>query len=125
MFKILFLILVMISSAVFAQQTENNKQKEKPKAYIFSELKTANDAKIKAKMEEFNKELEKLNSATGYIINYGNSKKVFKRERQIRDSINRHCDFDCPRLVLVNGGESEEIKSVFWIVPVGAEPPTP
>jgi hypothetical protein len=39
---------------------------------------------------------------------------------KIRDSI-RRCH-DC-RLVIVNGGESKELKTVLWIVPAGAKPP--
>jgi hypothetical protein len=123
MFKILFLILIIMSSAVFAQQTENNEQKEKPKSYIFLELGIANDAEIKAKMEEYSKELLKSDSAEGYLINYGKAEKVSKRERQIINGLDRHCHY-C-RIVIVNGGESEELKTVFWVVPYGAEPPTP
>jgi hypothetical protein len=39
---------------------------------------------------------------------------------KIRDSI-RRCH-DC-RLVIVNGGESKELKTVLWIIPAGAKPP--
>lgn len=75
----------------------------------------------------FNRFLERLiadKTATGYIINYGRAAEVSKRERLIRDSV-RIRSYDATRIVIVNGGEIRELKTVFWLVPEGVEPPTP
>ena len=75
-------------------------------------------------MEEFDNELRKEPTATGYIINYGRASDVARREKQIRNSINFR-RYDAIRIIIVNGGKARVLKTVFWIVPEGAEPPTP
>ena len=60
----------------------------------------------------------------GYIINYGTDKEITKRENQIRESIDFR-KYDSYRLTFVRGGNNGKLKTVFWIVPAGTEPPTP
>lgn len=96
-----------------------------PTAKIFAEIGMATNQKIKKLFEKFYNAPGNKPTATAYIINYGKVSDVIKREKQIRNSIDRRCDFDCPRLVIVNGGKNKVLKTVFWIVPQGAEPPTP
>lgn len=95
-----------------------------PAAKVFAEIGVATNQKIKKLMEEFDNALRKEPMATGYIINYGNASDIAKRERQIRNSINFR-RYDAVRIVIVNGGKSKALKTVFWIVPQGAEPPIP
>ena len=112
------MLVILMSSIVFAQI------EKKPKAYIFAEVGKASNAEVKKQFDDFYKKLKNDNDSQGYIINYGTAKEIAKREKQIRDSINCFDD-DLPRLTLVRGGNKEKLKSVFWIVPNGAEPPTP
>lgn len=95
-----------------------------PAAKIFAEIGVATNQKIKKLMEEFDNELRKEPTATGYIINYGRASDVARREKQIRNSINFR-RYDAFKIVIVNGGKAKVLKTVFWIVPEGAEPPTP
>jgi hypothetical protein len=63
-------------------------------------------------------------TATGYIINYGPARQVTARERIIRSHIQLR-RYDATRVVIVNGGEEAEIRTRIYIVPQGAQPPTP
>ena len=124
MFRILFLILIVTGSIAFAQTEENIESRETPKAFKVDEFEKATNGNVKMRMDSFYVELNNNPAAQGFIINYGNAKEIFKREKQIRNSITfrRHDD---SRITLVRGGEREAIKTVFWLVPPGAEPPTP
>lgn len=95
-----------------------------PTAKVFAEIGRATNQKIKKLVEEFDNALTKERTSTGYIINYGRAADIAVRERQIRNSINFR-RYDAVRIVIVNGGKSETLKTVFWIVPQGAEPPIP
>lgn len=96
-----------------------------PTAKIFAEIGIATNQKIKKLMEEFSNSLQNEPTATGYIINYGKASDIRKRENQIRKSWNWRCGYDGCRIVIVNGGQSKQLKTVFWLVSQGAEPPVP
>lgn len=116
MLRILFLILVVMSSFVFAQ-TE-----EKPQAIKFDEFETATNGYVKMKMDNYFLELNNNPSAIGNIINYGTNKEIAKREKQIRDSI-KFRKYDASRVTLVNGGFRVIVQTQFWTVPSGAKTP--
>lgn len=84
-----------------------------------------NDA-VKARVENFYAQyLNQDPSARGYIINYGTPKEVAKREKQITDAI-RFLKLDRSRVSIVNGGNrGNGIETTFWVVPSGAENPSP
>ncbi len=123
MFRVLLLILVVMSSVAFAQSENSSQQNDVPKAYIFAELGKANNAEVKKKFDGFYKKIKDSDSQ-GYIVNYGVAKEIANREKQLRNSINFRDD-DAPRLTFVRGGNIGRLKTVFWIVPPGAKPPTP
>ena len=135
MFKILFLVLVVTSSGIFAQQTGNNEQKEKPKTYLFDEFGKISQKEIKLRAEKLRKKLQEhdsINEGFGaYLIFYtgSNEKSLRKIEMLVRDVLFDNCrdcyGFGGPGIVFVNGGKKEQQKIQFWIVPAGAESPTP
>lgn len=116
MWRILFLILILMCSTAFAQ-TEQNQEARK-----FFEFGKISKSLLKEKLEAFYTELKKDSSSQGYIINHGTDKEVAKREKEIRDSINFRDD--APRLTFIRG-DKKELLTQIWIVPKGAEPPTP
>lgn len=118
MIRILFLLLVVMSSIAFAQ-TE-----KKPEAIKFAEFAAATNDFVKKKIEAFYIELENKPNSQGYIINYGTDKQIALREQQIRQSIT-FLKYDSPRVTIVRGGFWKNIKTEFWIVPPGAENPMP
>jgi hypothetical protein len=116
MLRILFLILIVMSSVAFAQTDEN------PQAVKIDEFERATNGEVKARMDYFYTELNNNPSAQGYIINYGTAKEIAIRERQIRNAI-MFRKFDSSRITIVNGGFRGIIKTEFWAVPAGADNP--
>ena len=80
---------------------------------------------LRGRLDNYFVTLQNNPNAQGYIINYGPPREVAARERLMRNHITfRNAPAD--RIVFVNGGDTGEgIKSNLWIVPAGAEPPTP
>ncbi len=80
---------------------------------------------VKARVQNFYVELNNNPTAQGYIINYGSARDITRREKQINDAI-RFLRLDASRVTMVRGGETDgEVRTVFYIVPAGATPPTP
>ena len=117
MFRVLLLILVVMSSVAFAQ-TE-----QKPQATKYDEFETATNGYVKARMDFYFVELNNNPMTQGYIFNFGTDKEIAVRERQIRNSI-AFLKFDALRLTLVRGGFRGIVQTQLWLVPPGAETPT-
>ena len=113
-----------MSSAVFAQTEENTQPQETPKAIKLDEFEKATNGYVKMIMDTFYVELNNNPAAQGYIINYGTAREIIKREKQIKVSI-AFRKFDASRITFVRGGYLKVIKTDLWLVPPGAEPPTP
>jgi hypothetical protein len=63
----------------------------------------------------------------GYIINYGTDKEIAAREKIIREHI-AFRKYDANRITFIRGGANpngEGAWTKIWILPPGAEPPTP
>ncbi len=118
MMRILFLILVLMSSVAFAQ-TE-----DKPKAIKFNEFETATGGYIKMNMDAFYIELANDPAAQGYIFNFGTDKEIAVREKQIVNAISFR-KYDSSRVTMVKAGFWKVVKTEFWLVPAGAENPQP
>ena len=135
MLKILFLILFVMSSAVFAQQGENNEQKEKPKSILFDEFEKISRKEIKLRAQKLREKfLERESKDSGlvaYLIFYTDDKiKTLKdTERIIIDVLLDNCrdcyGFGNNPFVFVKGGKLKEQKIQFWLSPRGAELPIP
>jgi len=91
----------------------------------FDEFGLVRNNEIKVRYEKFLNKLIAENRSQGYIMNYGTNKAIAARERQLRNSSNWRCGYDCSRITYVKGGSARRLKTVFWLVPEGAEPPTP
>lgn len=130
MLKKLFFVAVLLFSLcenLPAQKdslTSAEQVNQEKKSYIFAQLEKASNAEVKLKVEQLDRKLSEDVYLHGYIINYGTPKAIARREMQIRNSI-RFRKFDATRITLVRGENIGKLKSVFWIVPAGAQPPTP
>jgi hypothetical protein len=118
MFRVLFLLLIALSTMAFAQTEET------PKAIKFDEFEKAANGYVKMKMDYFYTELSNNPSSQGYIINYGTDRETIIREKQIRTSIQWR-RYDSARITFVRGGFRDGVKTELWIVPPGAETPVP
>jgi hypothetical protein len=116
-FLILFLTIVAGFAAVSNAQTA-------PKAYKFAEFGKMSQADVKEKMEGFLVELAKDRSPQGYIITYGSPRAIAARRKQLTNSIT-FSNPDPTRMTYIDGGPEKTVRTIMWIVPPGAEPPTP
>ena len=117
MFRTLFLMLFLFSVSVYAQA------QAKPTAYKFFEYGKISDNLLKEKLADYYKELKQGNSQ-GYVIDYGSDKDVKKRQKQMKNS-DAFRGADAPKIEYVRGLSKNEAKTILWIVPKGALPPTP
>ena len=100
---------------------------EKPKARLIDEFGKLPDDEVKARIESLYRELANNPGSQGYIINYGTDREIANRERQIRKAID-FLRLDASRVTLVRGGANPNGTGVWtkvWIVPPGADNPTP
>ena len=99
---------------------------EEIKARIVDDFGALVDDDVKARVQNFYlTELNNNPTASGYIINYGTAKQIAARERQIEKAIT-FLKLDRSRIVMVKGGETGgDVRTVFYVVPAGATPPTP
>ena len=119
MIRVLFLLLIVMSSAAFAQTQENKE------AYRFFEYEEISDKLLAEKSQAFCAEINKT-GWVGWIMNYGTLEEIKNREKQILKSFeNYDCrkEFPSPRMTFVRIEKKDESKTVFWIVPPGKEPP--
>jgi hypothetical protein len=124
MLRVLFLLLFVMNFATFAQTQEKPKQDNLHKAYKVIEFGKVSVSEFRAIFDSFFVELQNNLTSQGYIINHGSDRAVAARERLIRSKINFR-NFDPIRITFIRGKVSKEIKTEFWIVPEGAEPPKP
>jgi len=88
-------------------------------------FRTLSNDDVRARIDNLYIELSNDPTAQGYIINYGTARQIAARERQIRNAISFR-RLDASRVTLVRGGDDGSgVESVFFVVPSGAEPPTP
>ena len=118
MFRVLLLILIVMSSFAFAQTDE------KPKALKLDEFERTSDEDVRARIDVFFIDLNNNPTAEGYLISFGTAKEIALRTKQILASI-KFRKYDPQRITLVNGGFSGIMKTECWIVPAGAENPKP
>lgn len=94
-------------------------------ASVIDEFGKATDDDVKARVDGFYTQLNNNPNAQGYIINYGTPAQIKKRRAQIMKAINFR-KYDVSRVTFVDGpdnGTGESTK--FYLVPAGADKPTP
>lgn len=83
------------------------------------------DNDVKARVQNLYITLNNNPNAIGYIINYGTPREIRNRERQIQKAID-FLGLDPSKVVIINGGDRRNgVETTFWLVPSGADPPTP
>ena len=86
---------------------------------------TLSNDDVRARVDNLYLELNNDPTARAVIINYGSAAQIARREKQIRNQI-AFRRLDPSRVTLVRGGDNGTgIETVVFIVPSGAEEPTP
>lgn len=116
---VLFAVLIVALTGAIAAQTG-------PKAIKFAEFGDIRAVKLKKTIESFCYETKIGNQPQGYIINYGTSTAIKVRRKEIFLSTGCFRTYDPPRITWVDGPRHQrKIWTVLWLIPAGAEPPTP
>ncbi|MER3429188.1 MAG: hypothetical protein C4334_14065, partial [Pyrinomonas sp.] len=83
----------------------------------------------KARLDNFAIQLQNQPGAQGYIIAYGGRRgragEALRRAERAKDYLVNTRGIEAGRIVTVDGGYRETLTVELWIVPQGAEPPTP
>lgn len=137
MLKKIFLItwfLLPLGADLRAQEKPANREdytnREKKVAVKIAEYGAAGECERSAIADLFFSALAENPDATGYVINYQGENVLpaeyesSLRARQIRQAI-AFRRFDASRIVFIGGGFRSEAASEFWLVPTGADKPTP
>lgn len=95
-----------------------------PESRLIEEFEAAVPDVIKARLDNFYSALASDPNARGVIINYGTDREVARRERDIRSAI-AFRQYDINRVTFVRGGSTPGIRTQFYLVPAGAQEPTP
>ena len=82
------------------------------------------DDDVKARVDNFYIQLNNNPNAKGYIINYGTAAQIKKQKAQIMKAVNFR-KYDASRLTFVDGPDNGAVLTKFWLVPAGADNPTP
>lgn len=136
MFKVLFLILFIMISIVFSQDSgepdiSSELHKQNPVTRKIDEFGQISEEDRGARLDAFAYELQQQPSARGYIIFYqGKDDLPVNVENPDRTgnlylkylTLNR--GFTSERIVLINSYRNQTVTE-FWIVPENAVPPTP
>lgn len=100
----------------------------RPKPRLIDEFGKLPDDEVKARIQNLYIALGNEPNAQGYIINYGTDKEIAVRERQIQKAI-AFLKLDPSRVTVVRGGANPRgekgVWTKVWIVPPGADNPTP
>jgi len=97
----------------------------RPQATLIDEFGKAPNDDVKARVDNFYIQLNNNPSAQGYIINYGTPAEIKARRAQIMKAITFR-KYDPNRVTFVDGGDTGAgVNTKFWLVPAGADNPTP
>ncbi|MGH9818613.1 MAG: hypothetical protein ACRD43_00485 [Pyrinomonadaceae bacterium] len=119
-YKLVILALTLFLCGSIYSQSEQ----KKPEAFKFAEFQSIKSDALCEKVSDFYSALRKNESTQGFIINYGSATDIRKRRDGIVKCINFR-DYDTPRVTFVDGPVEPKVRTVFWLVPNGADDPTP
>lgn len=117
-------VLLLTLSVIFVFVTTGLGQTvEKSKAYKSAEFGSITAKQMSVKMKALYN-LVREGNASGYVINYGTPRAIQDRKKLILEAISWR-DYDPPRITFVDGPVEKKIRTVMWVVPPGAENPSP
>ncbi len=97
----------------------------KPIATIVDEYGVLSNDDVKARVDNFYIQLNNNPNARGYVINYGTPAQVRRQRAQIVEAI-RFRGYDASRVTFIDGPDNGTGPSTkFYLVPAGADIPTP
>lgn len=111
----LFALLIAAFTGAIAAQTG-------PKALKFAEFGYIKAKDLEQKMSDFRGALLRDTSNQGYIIIYGTPAEISARKLILRSM---PVIYDDPTRITFVDGRGTRVRTILWIVPPGATPPSP
>jgi hypothetical protein len=128
------LLSCVFGAFVFAQsdivEVENAEYETPNEAIKIDDFGRMGECQFSGRVDNFLGQLQNNPSATGYIIVYQSESELPARY-EANSSLGRIAnylkfrDFDESRIVITDGGFRAELSYELWLVPSGAQPPTP
>ena len=125
------LLTLLLASISFSQAADEPVSEQNAKAAIkIDEFGREGDCQVSSRLDNFFVELQKNSAATGFVITYQGKNalpadyEVSGYERLIRNQI-AFRNQDASRFTFLRGGFREELATELWLVPSGADAPTP
>lgn len=125
------LLTLLLTSISFSQSTEEIVSEQNTKAAIkIDEFGKEGDCQVSGRLDSFFVQLQENPSATGFVITYQGKNAlpsdytVSAYEKLIRNQI-AFRNQDASRFTFLRGGFRDEVSTELWLVPNGAEEPTP
>lgn len=127
-FLLVFSLVIMAQNEY--QSSDLSQKTESEKAEKIDEFGRIGECDLGARLDNLLVTLQNETDATGYIIFY-QGKDVLPAEYETNLNMRRVRNYiafrnqDSSRLTFIDGGFREEVSTELWLVPNGAEPPTP
>ena len=119
-------LLIAVVTLILCGSIYSQSEPVKPVATKYRELGQTSQAKMRETMEALRKYLGAREELQLFIINYGTRTALKQRRKLITNSIYwRDGPLDSTRITFVDGPVERKIRTVFWIVPPGADNPQP
>ncbi len=96
----------------------------RPEATLINTIGNVPNDEVRAQIDSLFIQLQNNPSDTAYILTYGSSRDIGKREKLIKDHI-RLRRYDSSRVVFLSNADGSELRSDVYLVPQGVTPPTP
>ena len=109
-------IIICFASTVFAQTT-------KPRAYKFVEFEEIEKKSLTLLIDAFLAVLQNSDDSQGFVVNYGSSVGIKNRKKLLLNSNRWSCGYGGCRITFVVGPKTPKTKTIFWVIPNGANPP--
>src|SRR5689334_19415685 len=117
--------ILLIFSVILIGFVATSSAQNEPTAYKFAEFGSISQAALAEKVRDLYRQVTGNNrDQQAFIFNYGTKDAIAQRTKMITKSITFMFQ-DPPRVTFVDVVRRSRIRTVMWIVPPGAKPPTP
>ena len=131
MFRVLFLIVVLLSSAAFSLFSKPVSTKPKPFSPVpkptslmtLDLIGKSSEKDLIARFSVLGDKLKKEADVIAFIITRGTKSQLKKRERQIRKALAIH-KIDSERVKLISTEDSDDFRTEIYLIPGGVKPPS-
>ncbi|CAN5156263.1 hypothetical protein BH20ACI2_BH20ACI2_06340 [soil metagenome] len=115
--------IVIIGIFLICLTSTGYSQNKKPRAYRLVEFNSIQKPALSLLIDAFLAVVKNTDGSQGYVVNYGSVSAINSRKKLLSTSNRWSCGYDGCRITFVEGPKPTLAKTVFWVVPEGADPP--